>query len=427
VSTRTLLADRAAIVTEMRTIHAAHPDGALPTDAEARFNVLKADLAGMDTRIDRQALLDDADRRTAGSPVATAGTDARFDAEIRNFSLVRALAGAAGIQGVDAGREREISAEVARRSGRSFEGIAVPLAALERRVFTTAAPSGGPGSNLIQTDVRTDLTIPQLLAATKVRQLGATVLSGLIGNVSIPRIKASPSVAWVAENAALTASDPQVDAVSLSPKTAGSLLEISRTMLLQTASPGVEDLLRSTMAANLALALDAAAISGPGTGNAPTGILSQSGIGSVAMGTNGAALTYAAVADLQGAVADVNAETGSVAFLSNTKVRRAAAKIVDSQARPLGLPVVFQNLPTAWTNLVPATLTKGSSSGDCSALIYGNWSDLLIGLWSELDVLVNPFESTAYSKGNVQVRAMMTCDIAVRHAASFAAILDVLA
>jgi HK97 family phage major capsid protein len=155
--------------------------------------------------------------------------------------------------------------------------------------------------------------------------------------------------------------------------------------------------------------------------------LHTSGIGNVAMGTNGAALTYNAVVDLMAAVANANAETGSLAFVANTKVRAAIAKIVDSQNRPLGMNVVLQGQAAAWTNAVPATLTKGTSSGDCSAMIWGNWADLLIGLWSEIDVLVNPFESTAYSKGNVQVRAMTTCDIAVRHAESFAAILDILA
>ena len=84
-------------------------------------------------------------------------------------------------------------------------------------------------------------------------------------------------------------------------------------------------------------------------------------------------------------------------------------------------------MPNAFSNVVPSNLTKGTASGICSALVYGNWSELLIGLWSELDVLVNPYSETAYSKGNVQVRAMMTVDIAVRHPASFAAILDLLA
>ena len=212
----------------------------------------------------------------------------------------------------------------------------------------------------------------------------------------------------------------------MSPKHCGGLTELSRNMLLQS-SPDIEQLVRADFAAMLAHALDLAAINGSGTSNQPLGILGTSGIGSVAMGTNGAALTYDAVADLVGAVADANAEAGSLAFLTNTKVRRAAAKLKDSQNRPLGEDVVFQSLPRAFSNQVPSNLTKGTASGICSALIYANWADLLIGVWSELDILVNPYESTAYSKGNVQVRAMMTVDIDVRHPESFAAIKDILA
>jgi hypothetical protein len=52
---------------------------------------------------------------------------------------------------------------------------------------------------------------------------------------------------------------------------------------------------------------------------------------------------------------------------------------------------------------------------------------LLIGLWSALDVLVNPFESTAYAKGNVMVRAMATADIALRNPTAFVKATGVLA
>ena len=87
-------------------------------------------------------------------------------------------------------------------------------------------------------------------------------------------------------------------------------------------------------------------------------------------------------------------------------------------------PNVLAGYALQASNLVPSTLTKGTSTGVCSALIFGNWSDLILGYWSELDVLVNPYESSAYSKGNVQVRAMATMDVKVRQAASFAAIQD---
>jgi HK97 family phage major capsid protein len=426
---REILQQQSVVEAEMRAIHAAHPDGALTGEAETRWSALATKHDGLKAAATRQALLDDADRRAAGHPIGGGGADGRFDAEVRQFSVVRALADKAGLPGVDAGREREISAEIARRSGRAFEGVAIPLAALagpmERRVFTTANPGGGPGSNIISNDLLSDQTIDRLRASLVVRQLGATVLSGLTGNVAIPRVKADATASWVAENSAITASDPQTDQVTLAPKHVGAITEFSRNLLLQ-ASPDVEQLVRGILAQVLAQALDQAAISGAGASNQPRGILNVSGIGSVAMGTNGAALTYDAVADLIGQVADVNAEVGRLAFLTNTKVRRAVAKLKDAQNRPLGTDVVFQGQSVAYTNNVPSNLTKGSGTG-LSALLWGNWSDLLIGLWSEIDVLVNPYESTAYSKGNVQVRAMTTCDISVRHPESFAAIQDIVA
>lgn len=416
---------REAIRVEMRALHDTSPGGDLSAEAAARWATLETEADRLNHAERRQAMLDDLDRRAAGNPLAE-GNDRHYETEIRAFNITRAIAGAAGLPGVDAGRERELSAEIARRSGRQFQGIAVPMAALETRVFTTANPGGGPGSNLIQTDVMGGQTIDRLRAALVVRQAGATVLSGLVGNVAIPRIKADATGYWVAENAAITASDPQTDQVSLTPKHVGAITEFSRNMLLQS-SPDIEQLIRGMLAQVLAQALDLAAIAGPGSGNAPLGILGTSGIGSVAMGTDGAAITFDKVADLMGAVADANAESGRLAFVTNTKVRRAVAKLKDSQNRPLGADAVFQQMPRLFSNNVPSNLVKGTSGTACSAMLYGNWSDLLIGLWSEIDVLVNPYESTAYAKGNVQVRAMTTADISVRHPASFAAIQDILA
>ena len=109
---RQLLDRRSAIAAEMRAINEQNPD-ALPTEAEARWNTLKGELDGLQSRIDRQALVDDAERRAAGQPLNGGGTgDNRLDAEVRQFSIVRAMAGAAGMA-VDWGREREISAVAA--------------------------------------------------------------------------------------------------------------------------------------------------------------------------------------------------------------------------------------------------------------------------------------------------------------------------
>lgn len=417
---------RAAKVGDMRAIlaKADAEKRALSGDEQASFDALKSAVTDLEGQEGRAQFLAEAERRMQGAPVTGTG-DRNFDAECRAFSLTKAIAAQLPNSQVDAGREREISQELATRSGRKFEGIAVPMSVFEQRVVTTAAPAGGPGSNIIATDYRGDLYIDRLRAALKVRQLGATVLAGLQGNVDIPRLKASASAGWVAENTALTASDPQFEKVSLTPKHCGAITEYSRNMLLQS-SPDIEALLRGDFAAILAEAIDVAAISGSGTGAVPRGILSTVGIGDVPVGANGGPITWASVIDLIAAVDTANGIGGG--FMTNPKVVKSARKTpkvasTDS-AMVMDAPGNLAGYALQSTNLVPSNLTKGTSSGVCSALIFGNWADLLLGYWSAFDLLVNPYESTAYAKGNVQVRGMLTMDVQVRQPASFAAIKD---
>jgi HK97 family phage major capsid protein len=266
-----------------------------------------------------------------------------------------------------------------------------------------------------------------------VRRLGARVLDNLTGNVAIPALTASASMFWVAENSAITASDPQFGSVQLTPKHAGCLTEISRNMILQS-SPAIEELLRSDFAQLLARGLDAVAVKGGGT-NEPTGILSASGVAEVVgAGGNGLAPSWANVIALINAVAANNVDNdGTVGFVTNTKVTGKLATVLKSTADTSSNYIMaspgdttLAGFPLAQTNLVPSNLVKGSSGAVCSALIYGKFSDLLIGYWSAFDLLVNPYESTAYSKGNVQVRGMMTVDVALRHTESFAKQADII-
>lgn len=73
------------------------------------------------------------------------------------------------------------------------------------------------------------------------------------------------------------------------------------------------------------------------------------------------------------------------------------------------------DLPAYFSNQVP----EKAGSPATGRLIAGDWSQVLLGIWSEIDLLVNPYESTAFTKGNVQVRAMSTVDVAVRHPNAF--------
>ncbi|MBA2717522.1 MAG: phage major capsid protein [Propionibacteriales bacterium] len=418
-SIREILSRRAEIRTELRGIIDRSPDGVMSDDDRARADGIEAEAERLNDQERRQATLDALTLRTAGEPLTA---ERREQADVGLMDVVRAGMGATDRS---AGLAKEMSAEMERRSGRKAEGIYWNTNQVEQRVVTPGLPVAGPGSNIIGTDFRSDLFIDRLRAATRVRQLGATVLSGLTGNVSIPRLKADVPIAWVADNSPLIVGDPAFDSVTLSPRHAGVITEWSRSMSLQS-SPDIEAIARNSMAKMLGQVLDSASIHGTGTNNMPTGILATPGIGSVAVGANGGPLTYNLIADLVGGVSDLNADDGSMAFLTNSKVRRALSKLVETTGAPLGLPVLFQNGTVAYSNLVASTGVKGTGTG-LSALIYGNWSDLLIGMWSELDILVNPYESVAYSKENVSIRAMMTVDIAVRHPESFAAITDIVA
>jgi HK97 family phage major capsid protein len=426
MNTRTLLEKRATIVAELRSLTANGAD--LSDEQRGRFDTLKTEADALQGKIDRAAVVDDFERRVAGSPIIGSG-DKNFDGELRNFSLVRAIASQVPNLNVDAGRERELSQEVARRAGRSFQGMAVPMAVfqqpVEQRVMTTGLPVNGPGSNLIATDFRGDQYIDLLREALVVRGLGARILSGLVGNVAIPKAKTSSTAAWVNENTAIPTSDMEWEQVSMTPKHVGARTEFSRNLILQS-SPDIEALVRADFAAVLAREVDRAAIIGTGVAPEPRGVLNTSGIGSVAMGTNGGALTYDAVVDLIGQVEDNHAAGANMGFLGNRQTKRAVMKMKDTTGIPLGANVVFQGMKQVYTDMLPNNLTKGSGTG-LSALVYGNWADLLLGYWSEFDLLVNPYEGVAYSKGNVQVRGMVTMDVAVRHPESFAAIKDIVA
>jgi HK97 family phage major capsid protein len=202
-------------------------------------------------------------------------------------------------------------------------------------------------------------------------------------------------------------------------------------MVMQT-SPDVETILRNDFAQLLAAGLDTASVNGSGpANNQPTGILNYTGVGDVPVGASGGPPTWALVLSLINAVSNANALSGSLAFLTNSKAVGKMATVLKTTSDTSSNFIIenpgvgsLAGFPLATTNLVPSTLTKGGSGAVCSALIFGDWGQLIIGVWSALDILVNPYESTAYSKGNVQIRGMMTVDIALRQPAAFAKIAD---
>jgi HK97 family phage major capsid protein/HK97 family phage prohead protease len=370
--------------------------------------------------------------KMANKPIETADLGLSKK-EVANFSFLRALnalANPTDRKANDAAKfERELSDAISAKLGKSAQGFYVPNDVQKRDLTVGTATAGG---NTVATNLLAGSFIDVLRNSMMVMRMGAQMLSGLTRNIAIPRQTGAATAYWVAESGAPTESQQAFDQVTMSPKTVGAYTDISRKLLLQS-SIDVEAFVQNDLAMVLALAIDLAAINGSGASNQPTGILQTSGIGDVAGGTNGLAPTWAHIIELWSDVAIANAAFGSTGYLTNAKV---AGKLMTTEKATGTAQFVCPSFPDAAgltnfggaragiSNQVPSNLTKGSSSGVASAIIFGNWADLIIGQWGTLDLTVDPYSNS--TSGTVRVVALQDVDIAVRHAESFSAMKDAL-
>lgn len=358
-------------------------------------------------------------------PTVTAGEIGMTDKEQREFSLLRAMSAAATGKWDKAGLEREVSEELEKRHGRAAAGFFVPTDLIARAYSKGYAANGG---NVIENDFREDLFIELLRNRLAVAQLGATVLDGLVGDITIPKHLTGNTVQWVYENGSASESNATFGQMSLKPKTITANTELSRKFILQS-SLSAEQFARSELLKAMMLGIDLAAINGKGTGNEPTGILNTAGIGAVEIGANGGAPEWKHIVALESAIAAANADIGDLAYITNARVRG----LLKTKLKADGVSgYIWQDGATplngyrcAVSNQIPSNLTKGTAANNCSPLIFGNWSDLMIAHWGVLDVIVDPY--TKSTAGAVRITTLQDVDIAVRHVESFAAIKDIVA
>lgn len=346
--------------------------------------------------------------------------------DIGRYSVVRALRMFCDGRSLD-GLEREVHDELQRSMPAAARGLLIPLGLGSRAMTATGGSSGSEGGVTVATNKGEIIDI--LRPAMTLQNLGATVLTGLTGNLDLPRVNAATNATWKAENAALDASSPTMGQLELRPRRVGTFTEISRQLLIQS-SPDIEGWLRADLANAIAGAWEAAAINGSGESNQPRGILNVSGIGDVVGGTHGLAPTWAKIVELESKVADANAAQGSLGYLTNTKVR---GKLLTTLRNASATDATFiwpddgrlRGYNTGVSNHVPSTLTKGDADGVCSAIIFGNFADLVLAQFGPgIDVLVNPYSKD--TEGLVRLTAAAYVDVGVRRSASFAAMKDAL-
>lgn len=361
-----------------------------------------------------------------GSPGALETKSAEIgmtDKEAQSFSFLRAINAIAnpGNQAFQkaAGFEYECSRAASAAAGKEAQGIMIPLDVLKRDLTVGTPTAGG---NLVATDLLSGSFIDMLRNRSSVFSR-AIVLDGLVGNIAIPRQTGGATAYWVGESGAPTESQQAVDQVSMTPKTVGAFTDISRKLLLQS-SISVENFVRGDLARTIALELDRIGLNGSGASNEPEGIANVTGIGSEDIGTNGGAITWAKVVDLESNISANNADIGNMTYITNAKVRGAMKKAL--KAAGVAGYIMDNGMVNGYepviSNQVLGDISKGTGT-NLSQMFFGNYADLVYGLWSGLDLTVDPYTNS--TSGTLRVVALQDADLAVRHPESFALIGDI--
>tara|TARA_Y100000114_G_scaffold29846_1_gene25565 strand:- start:4775 stop:7609 length:2835 start_codon:yes stop_codon:yes gene_type:complete len=332
------------------------------------------------------------------------------NSERKQFSLMRALHALANPHDrraqEDAAFEFECSRAAADQYGTTAQGIMLPPEVLgnwKRDLNTTN------DANLIAEDFRGQDFIDALRNASSVMQAGARMLSGLTGNVKIPKKTGVSSAGFISsEGGAASESEMTIGSVTMTPKTLGAFTDVTRQLLIQS-SLDVEALIRDDLAKAIGTSIDSAGLEGSGSSGNPTGILNTTGVNQV---TNFAAAnpTFAEVVSLETAVAVDNALMGNLSYIIRPDMY-GALKTTEKATNTAQFVVE----PGGTMNGYPAIVSAQGTSGN---LYFGNFDDLLIGMFGGLDVVVDPF--TASTTGTVRIVALQSVDVAVRHAVSFA-------
>jgi HK97 family phage major capsid protein len=406
-------------------------EGSMTEELRAKLDTVKAELMALDAEVKRFQELEAVEMRSAANSAANAsgGSSNNEVKEVqKNFSFVRALNMAK--DGKLEGFEKEMHEEAVkeyRNSGIAVQGVGIPTIALraQKRDMTATGSSGAEGGYGIQTNVGglLEALSPRLVLSS----LGVTMFDNLVGNLDIPSFTTAPTAAWEGEVDTTAEVSPAQTKISFSPNRLAAFVDVSKQLLHQS-SPSIEAYLQRFLMTAVAAKLQAGALHGSGSGE-PAGLAGTAGIGSIVGGTNGAAPLWDDITGLYKEVAIDDADLGNLAYLTNPLV---VNKLQNTPRQSSGVEGNFimnttntlNGFNTAVSTSVSSTLTKGTASGICSAIFFGNWADMALASWGGIDILINPY--TKGKEGTTEVILNAYLDANVLRPTSFAAMLDAL-
>lgn len=322
--------------------------------------------------------------------------------EVKSYSLMRAINAMITGDWSKAGLEREANIAVADKLGKDARGFYVPWQIQTRAQNTQTLAAGGA---LVATDYMAGSFIDLLRANSVVIGLGANMLTGLSGNVDIPKQIGASTAYWVGEGKDVTESETQFGTVQMFPRTLGVAVPITRRMQLQS-DPSIDALISNDIARVMALAVDYAILEGDGV-NKPLGIVNVSGVATSTIASAGSP-TYAELVEFETDIDTSNALTGNLAYVTTPAVRGN----LKTTAKDAGSGIFL--LENGVANGYPVVTTTQLTA---NRIIFGNFSDVIIGNWGVLDIMQDKAANAA--SGGTVIRAFQDMDSAVRHSESF--------
>ena len=324
--------------------------------------------------------------------------------------------------------ELDVARAAQAKHSRSANGVLIPWEVLgaNRAAETPGQVVGtfGDGGALVGTNRLDAQFIDLIRNRSAFLNSGLTMLSGLEGNVEIPKKLTSSSYYFVGENTDVTNSKLTFGLVNMIPRTIGVRVPISRRMMIQS-SPDIENLVRLDMAESVALGMDYTIGYGTGSNGQPLGIINTTGIGSVTFGGGttkdfpaslggGSSINcgdWADYVDLETELAIDNLDAGTMRYVGNSVVKGALKQTLRASAA--GSDYIMRDDGTV--NGYQFVVSNQMQQND---VLFGNYADCVVGMWSGLDVVVDPYTQSA--SGQVILTVHQDFDVAVRRAQSFA-------
>lgn len=424
-----LLQERAQKIAAQTALHtkATTETRSLNEEETTGFRALQTEIEGLTARYN-DALAYEENLRSLDGGESLLNPEGEKPKVKRAFSLnkaIRALITGAALEGPEL-EAHQAAQRAAQLSGIGLNpsGMAVPLFSENRADGQTiTGDSGAYGATTVATEKMGP--IDYLKPTPILEKVGAIFLTGLSGNISFPKNNGGVTAAWKGEVATADLTKDAFDEIEMTPKRLTVRVAISLQNLMQS-SFDMEAYTMKTIRDEIANAIDKAGINGSGTGE-PKGILNYSGVNTVVMGANGAVPTWEKIVALETPVFVANANAARMNYLSNPKVRGKLKVTPKESGQPIYLMTdagTVNGYPFEVSNHVPSTLTKGTATAVCSAAIFGDFTQLVIGQWGFMDLTID--DKSRKKDGYIEIIANVFVDVAVKQESAFTVVKDLL-